>query len=159
MKHLISIILVYGAMVTIVSAEKPSFYSWSPWETDSVLTAWAIKRYVFQGAIFASVPKGETLEMAQAINTPDANYRRSGTKTAFEMAVYHHQLQFACLPTLKPLIRLLELAPWRKSTNSEAVKFEYHIKRLLPSQPQQHGLEPAFQYIDQYCQTHMKNKK
>ena len=156
MKHLISIILMYGVMATAVSAEKSPFYSWYPWETDSVLTAWVIKRHVFQGATFVSLPKGETLEMAQAINTPDANYRRNGTKTAFEMAVYHHHLQFACLTTLKPLIRLLELAPWRKSTNSEAVKFEHHIKQLLPSQPQQNGLAPAFQYIDQYCQAHLK---
>mgnify|MGYP001359814193 CR=1 FL=1 len=125
--------------------------TWAPWESDSAATAWVLKRHVYPDAAFQSLPKGAPIK-GLALDVPDAPYQRRATATAFEAAVGRHQIHTPCIARLTPWLRLLELAPWRKSTLPEAEAFEAQLTALLPKEPTVGGLEPAFAFLDTFCQ-------
>lgn len=127
------------------------FSTWAPWQTDSVAAAWALKRYVYPDAVFASVPKGTPLSEDEALDTPDSPYRRNGRQTAFDETLRINGIRLECSEKLGKIIRLLELAPWRKAENPEAEKFESELNRLIPLEPLPGELDAAFAYIDQFC--------
>jgi len=147
------IVLCLSVAVTsgISSAEPRTYSAWVPWQVDSVVTAWLLKRYVHPGALFENVPRGTILSPERALDTPASPYRRSGRHTAFEETLRIHKIHIACADKLGPIVRMLELASWRKSENPEAEKFELELNRLMPQGPAKGGLDAAFSYIDQYC--------
>lgn len=132
-------------------AEQKTFTTWLPWQVDSVVAAWVLKRYVHPDALFESAPRGTDIPSERALDTPASPYRRNGRQTAFDETMRIHKLRFACADKLAPIVRMLELAPWRKSENPEAEKFELELNRLMPQGSTKGGLDSAFSYIDQYC--------
>lgn len=126
--------------------------TWAPWEVDSTVTAWYLKRNVIQNAEFRSLPKGTHIEPEASIDIPDSPYRRDARNTAFDSAIKKHSITSSCTDKLAKIVRLLELAPWRKSTSTEAEAFERGILPLLPRQPSDGGLEQAFGYLDKFCE-------
>lgn len=143
-------VLVLAAS-TSCRAETRTYATWIPWQVDSVVAAWVLKRYVEPGAVFESVPRGTPLPPERALDTPNSPYRRNGRQTAFDETLRINKVRFACADKLGPIVRMLELAPWRKSENPDAEKFELELNRLMPQGPARGGLEAAFAYIDQYC--------
>lgn len=139
------------ALVTVATAQGQTVSTWAPWETDSVATAWVLKRQVYPDAAFQSLPRGTPLE-GLSLDVPTAPYHRTATRTTFEAAIERHSIQTPCVARLTPLIRLLELAPWRKSTNPDAEAFEARLAPLLPLEPTVGGLEKAFALLDAFCQ-------
>lgn len=127
-----------------------TYATWLPWEADSVATAWVLKRHVAPEARFVALPKGADLEGAEGIDVPGSPYRRSGRRAAFDEALRLNGIDTPCTRQLQPMIRLLELAKWRKSSMPEAQAFEAGLVPLLPQSP---GEEPtaAFDYIDRFC--------
>lgn len=154
MRRFLFFILVVSSFVGgcgVGYSQAASYSTWVPWQVDSVAAAWVLKRYVQPDAKFSSVPRGTSLPTAMALDTPDSPYRRSGRMTAFEQALRLHKVDVSCRGDLKKVVRLLELAPWRKMENPAAEKFEHDLNLLLPAGPTAGGLEAAFNYIDNYC--------
>lgn len=140
--------------------ESGTYSTWVPWQVDSVVAAWVLKRYVHADAIFESVPRGTSLSPERALDTPASLYRRNGRQTAFDETLRINKLRFACADKLGPIVRMLELAPWRKSENPGAEKFESELNRLMPQGTTKGGLEAAFGYIDRFCgNTEVKGKR
>jgi len=135
-----------------VAGAAPGVYTtWMPWEADAVVTAWVLKRYVAPNAHFVAQPRGfEPVQGEAGIDMPDSPYRRSGRNTAFDAALRIHNIDTPCTRRLQPMVRLLELAKWRKSSMPAAEAFEAELVPLLPGRP---GEEPdaAFAFIDRYC--------
>lgn len=146
---ILSLLFISGLAAAETTA--PLYVTWHPWQVDSVLAAWALKRFVFMEAGFASVPKGTPIAAGQALDIPDSAYRRNGLRTAYEEVLRLHHLVAPCAERLRPIARVLELAQWRKSEYPEAENFEAGLLPLLPTQPTGDGLTPAFAYIDQFC--------
>jgi hypothetical protein len=134
------------------------YATWAPWQADSALAAWALKRFVDPDAQFESVATGTRLAPERALDTPDSPYRRSGARTAFEEVARVHKLDVACIERLRPIVRVLELARWRKSESPQAESFEAALNQRLPHEPGRGGLEPAFSYIDSFCATALDAK-
>lgn len=132
-------------------AETKTYATWLPWQVDSVVAAWALKRYVEPKAQFESVPRGTVLPAERALDTPASPYRRNGRQTAFDETIRINKIRVPCAERLAPIVRVLELAPWRKAENAEAEKFEIELNRLMPQGPAKGGLDAAFSYIDQFC--------
>lgn len=155
MKHLCFIFLFILMTVSSLNAQPPVYKTWAPWEPDSFLAAWALKRYVYPEAEFMSFPKGTPLLPGTApemmIDTPDAKYRRNATKTAFEEVVRIHNLKIPCYQQIRAIVRLLEMGRWQKSQNRKAEDFETGLLPLLPREPAKGGLDAAFAYVDTFC--------
>jgi hypothetical protein len=139
------------------AADVPSqrtYATWTPWQADSVLAAWALQRYVHPEAQFESLPRGTPIPADTALDTPDSPYRRSGVRTAFEEVLRLHRVpQDPCIEKLRPIVRLLELAAWRKAEMPDAEQFETELSALLPVSPTKGGLERALEYVDRFCAT------
>ena len=123
------------------------YKTYSRWEIDAVFVAWLISRHVDKNAEFHVVPKGTHIETKYAINTPNSRFRRSGRETAFESALRYYHIHNDCSDKLIPIVRVLEMAPWRKSENIHILKFESDAVRLLKDE----NLSAVFGYIDNYC--------
>lgn len=133
-----------------VSAQ--TFETWAPWEVDTVVSAWTLKRFVDPSAEFLSKPKGAPVSGAFSLDTPDSPYKRGARNTAFDEVVRRNALASPCLERLAPIVRTLELSPWRKSAHPESEAFEQGLVPLLPGAPEG-SLEPAFHYLDEFCRT------
>lgn len=124
------------------------------WEADSVLVAWLIKKHVDKEAIFSSIPRGERIEKKFSINTPYSPLRRNARYTAFDAATRIYGVESQCVDKIRPLIRVLEMTPWRKHEHLEALNFEKGLAPLLPVETGEGKLEDAFSYIDAFCSPH-----
>ena len=145
----IFIILILS--INLIYAEDRHYKSYVPWETDSIFVAWLIKRYVDKNAVFSTVPKPQKIDKEYAINTSNSKMRRSSRFTAFEAAVRIYNINDLCIDKLKPVIRILEMTPWRKHEDMNSFRFEEGIVKLFPKESGIQSLEKAFTYIDKYC--------
>ena len=123
----------------------------SPLEADSVLVAWLIKRHVEPAAQFAILSKQKAGPDSSAINTPHSPLRRSARFTAFDAAVRLYDVNNSCVATIQPLVRILEMTPWRKAEYPEALRFEQGLFSLLPDNPTGDDLEKAIAFVDSFC--------
>ena len=148
-------IIIKTVMVLLISipvlAQTPKYVANAPWEPDSILVAWLIKRHVAIDARFESVPKGTEIDQTYSINTSDSPLRRSARFTAFEMAQLYFKVQDECIEKLRPIIRIVEMTPWRKHEKMNAMHFEAGLMPLMPVEAGVHDLSPAFEYIDNFC--------
>ncbi len=144
--------LVFLLLVNLLYAEGRHYKSYVPWETDSILVAWLIKRYVDKDATFATVKKPTKIEKEYAINTSYSDMRRSSRFTAFEAAARIYKLDNVCIDKLKPIIRVLEMTPWRKHEDMRSFRFEEEIVPLFPTESGEQSLDDVFNYIDKYCE-------
>ena len=123
-----------------------------PLETDSVLVAWLVHNHIDPEAVFTlHSPRPESAKPATAINTADSPFRRSFRFTAFDEATRIHHLESPCISRLKPMVRLLEMTPWRKSEYPDALQFERKLSNRLPTNPDHLAFADAFAFIDSYC--------
>ena len=135
------------AMILLPSLYASVYKTYTRWEIDALFVAWVISRHVEPQAQFIVIPKGSDIEPPFAINTPKSRFRRSGRETAFESALRYYKIHTACTEKLTPIIRILELAPWRKSEDPKVLGFENDIHTIL----QESNISAAFDYIDHYC--------
>jgi hypothetical protein len=128
-----------------------------PLETDSLLVAWLIKNHVDKDAVFSIVPKSEKVDKNSSINTPNSPYRRSARFTAYDSAIRIFDIKDDCAGRIQPLVRILEMTPWRKHEYPEALRFEQDLVPLFPEKPGSGGLDKAFAFVDSYCSTSGSN--
>lgn len=138
-------------LATPPAAAESVLRTWHPWQLDSVLVAWALTQVKSPPPTFESVARGTDIPAEHAIDTPDSPYRRTGQRTAFDEALRLTHLQHPCSARLREAVRVIELAPWRKTEFPAVEAFEARVLAALPAQPGRGGLERAMAEIDRYC--------
>jgi hypothetical protein len=147
------IIAVWFVSLMLISSLHASVYkTYTKWEIDALFVAWLINRHVDKSAEFHVVPKDTYIERKYAINTPNSRFRRSGRETAFESALRYYHIHNNCSNKLIPIIRVLEMAPWRKSEDIHILNFESDVVSLLKDE----NISAVFRYIDNYCKGEVK---
>ncbi len=142
------IVVLWLISLILLSSLYASIYkTYAQWEIDALFVAWLISRHVDKDAEFRVVPKGTSIEAKHAINTPNSRFRRSGRETAFESALRYYNIHNDCSNNLIPIIRLLEMAPWRKSEDLHILSFEKDVVTRLKDG----NISAVFEYIDNYC--------
>ncbi len=142
------IVVLWAISLILISPLQATVYkTYSQWEIDALFVAWLISRHVDKDAAFRVVPKGTSIEAKYAINTPNSRFRRSGRETAFESALRHYDIHNDCSDKLTPIIRVLEMAPWRKSEDMHILSFESDVVTRLKDG----NISAVFEYIDNYC--------
>lgn len=147
-----SIIILIISLQNTVFAKDITYITYVPWESDSVLVAWLINRYVDRDIKFESLAKGEKIKLPLTINTPNSKLKRNARYSAFETTVKYLKIkEDKCIKKLTKVIKILEMVPWQKHNYGDAMTFEQKIIPLLPSAPQKDGLDRAFKFIDKFC--------
>jgi hypothetical protein len=111
-------LLLVVATVSGIKADPAVFYTWAPWETDSLAAAWAIKRYVDPKAVFVSVARGSKIASGNTIDVPNSPYRRSARTTAFDAVIRIHRIESTCIERKVANISLLPQPMNRATTPS-----------------------------------------
>ena len=144
--------------LSIVSLSAQTYKTYYPWESDSVLVAWTIDRFVDKNATFMTVDKKkEKIAKKNSINSSNSDLRRTARFTAFEMALHHYKIKSnGCIDELKRVIRVLEMTPWKKHEYLKALKFEEDFVPTFPSKIGEDGLDKAFETIDNFCKDSKK---
>lgn len=142
-----SLIYLFMALSFSLSLNASTYKTYTQWEVDALMSAWLISRFVESDAKFSIVKKGSIIDKEYAINTPNSKYRRGAKETAFESVLRQFSISDSCTKSLIPIIRVVELAPWRKSEYLYILNFENEIVDILNKD----GIERAFIYIDNYC--------
>ena len=131
------------------------YRTYSRWEPDGILAAWVIHRFVDPEAAFEAVPKGTKIEKGFSINTSRSVLKRTGRETAYEKALrYYHLKGDSCDRIFLPMIRVLELAPWKKTRSPELMTFE----EALRHQVAKGGMSAAFSFLQSYCHQKREGK-
>jgi len=144
-KKTIILLFVYFSIASSLNASV--YKTYTQWEVDAIFVSWLINRYVDKQSEFIVVKKGTFIDEEYAINTPKSRFRRGGKETAFESALRQLNIRNNCSDALVPIIRILELAPWRKSEYLYVLNFENNLVNIL----EKDGIEKVFNYIDNYC--------
>ena len=147
-----SIIVLFAFVLFLSPLNATVYKTYAQWEVDALFVAWLINRHVEKDSEFIIVKKGTLIEAKYAINTPNSRFRRSAKETAFESALREFNIRNSCTDTLTPIIRILELAPWRKSEYHHVLTFESDLVTRLKQQ----DISAAFDYIDSYCKENEK---
>ena len=145
---------IVGVVVLFQSATYAKTYTtYYPWESDSVLVAWVIQKFVDPEAKFVSIDKRkEKVDKENSINTSNSKLRRIARFTAFEMALKHYEVKdSACTDELKRVIRVLEMTPWKKNEFEDILAFEEGFVPLLPKALEDNNLTKSFDYINNFC--------
>jgi len=144
-KKIVVLVFIFSLFFTSLNASV--YKTYSQWEVDAIMVAWLIHSYVEKDSEFMLVEKGSYIDKDYAINTPNSKFRRGAKETAFESALRQLRIGNSCTDKLVPIIRVVELAPWRKSEYLYILNFEQEIVTLLHKD----GLNSTFLYIDNYC--------
>ncbi len=129
------------------SLEALTYKTYAQWEVDAVAVAWVIHTYIDKNADFSIVKKGVHIKDELSINTPNSRFRRSAKETAFESALRYYKINNECTQKILPLVRVIEMAPWRKSEDLQVLNFEKDIVQTLEKK----DIFATFEYIDQFC--------
>ncbi len=134
------------------------YYAYYPYESDSVLTAWLIRKFRDPQALFAGIEKGEHVRIDPKfqINTAQSRFRRSARFTAYESAKKILNIHDPCAEKLVKVSRILEAAPWRKQQYPTITTFERMLHEALPKTPDPSNLDKAFKVIDRFCEKDAK---
>jgi len=86
--------------------------TWENMEVDKCASAWLLKRHVDDRAEFVFFPVGELVTGAIAFDTPDAELRRTGTRSTFENILAINGINDTCLDRIAAIIHQLEVSSW-----------------------------------------------
>ncbi len=148
--------VVIGFLLLFQSAiyAKDNVYkTYYPWESDSVLVAWVIHKFVDSNATFIAVDKKvEKIGKKNSINSSNSKLRRTARFTAFEMALNYYKIKESkCTDELKRVIRVLEMTPWKKHEYEDILAFEEKFVTLFPKKLEDNNLTKSFEYLDNFC--------
>ncbi|MEW6167766.1 MAG: chromate resistance protein ChrB domain-containing protein [Pseudomonadota bacterium] len=126
--------------------------TWEPWEPDTAVAAWVLARFVDPNLRFESYPRGTRLQAVEALDTPDARYRRSARETATEAVVRIHRVAQPCLGPIVEWVRVIEIGKWSKAAVPQAEAFEAGLVARLPQgQSGPVDVGPVFEWLDRQC--------
>ena len=143
-----NIIFILIILFGVHSAYARTYKTYAQWEVDAVAVAWLIQKYIDKEANFEIVKKETPIQAEQAVNTPNSRFRRTAKETAFESALRYYKIDSSCTKKIVPLVRVIEMAPWRKSEDMRVLNFEKDVVTKL----QEEGIFAVFEYIDHFCE-------
>jgi hypothetical protein len=94
--------------------ERHTYSTWRNLEIDKCASAWLIKRFVDEEAVFQFHPVGELISVGIPFDTPDAELRRYHNLSTFESILAKHGIEDWRLKRIGMVIHQLELISWEE---------------------------------------------
>ena len=126
--------------VTNGSPNTPTRYVvWEPLEPDKVASLWLIRRHIHKSAAIDFVPKGTFVTNGIAIDTPDANFRRTHTLSCYQSLLQYHAITNAELIAIGAITHDIEINSWGAKQFPESESLETELTAIVEANP----LNPA----------------
>ena len=120
---------VYAA-VAPHSSTTPTFVTWNSLEPDKWSSIWLIRRHINSDATIEVHPAGDPLGDGIPFGVPQAEYKRSGTHSAFESLLVGFDQQDAALQRMGRIITAIETTAWSAPSDPEVHIVEQSFRRL-----------------------------
>ncbi len=93
------------------------YYTWDGLEPDKWGSVWLLKRHIDPASKLSIVPPGAQMKDAVAIDTPQAQYKRSGGRSTFEnmTLAFGHETD-PVLVKIGSIIKELEISAWTRNS-------------------------------------------
>jgi hypothetical protein len=130
------------------------FTTWDVLEPDRVVAMWIYQRFVSREARFHFVAPFTRIAFGTPFDTPEAETRRTGARSATEVLVDKHALgSDAKIRMLARMTHLYEISPWLIPSDRAAQSVGYRIKEFAKDcKPEETRLcaERIFAYLDEW---------
>jgi hypothetical protein len=131
----------------------PHLYTtWDVLEPDRVAALWVQRRFVDPQARFHFLPPFSRILFGKPFDTPEAEVRRTGTKSATEVLLAQHGLEAdPKLSSLARMTHLCEITPWLLPSDRAAHQLAQGIKdtvELLPGGAVGDAAQRVFAWLD-----------
>jgi hypothetical protein len=129
-----------AAFVLVCSKPEPddkhTYSTWENLEIDKCASAWLIKRFVDEKAVFKFYPVGELISEGIPFDTPDAAFRRYHNLSTFESILAKHQIEDWRLKEIATAVHQLEVISWeerRIDRNELTTRLEESVRGTIES--------------------------
>ncbi len=134
-------------------AESPGQHLYSTgsiMEVDRCASAWLIKRFIDQDAVFRLYSEQELITTGIVFDRPEAKLQRTHALATFEVIMSEYEIEDQRVQYLAELIHDIEINFWGKKDNPESRKLETDIQQLVKSKTNsEEALKACFDYLDQ----------
>lgn len=132
----------------------PHLYSTgSTLELDRCASAWLIKRYVDQDAVFKFFADGELIEEGTAFDTPDSKLTRTHNQATFEVILKAYNISDQRVHKLAAIIHDVEVNFWGAKQFQQSRIVEKDINRIISESKDNHEcLVKCFRYFDRFIE-------
>lgn len=125
------------------------YVTWKGLEPDKIASAWLIKRFVDQKAVFRFVPKGTPIKEGIPFDTPFSKLARSHNRSTFESILDAVKAEDPVLREVGLIVRDIEVNTWGKKTTEEAAGVDAIFRGLVRSCPSEmECLDKGFVILD-----------
>lgn len=133
------------------------YVTWNALEPDRVATLWALRRFVDPDARFHFVEPFSHTTLGRQVDMPEAEIRRSGTRSATEVLLAEQNLLGdPRLAELAEMTHLFEIARWRLPSRPAAFQLGRDLAAAMGQcapEDVQPCVESGFEFLDGWYET------
>jgi hypothetical protein len=133
----------------------PHLYTtWDVLEPDRIAATWMWSRFVDKQARFHFIPSFSRLTHGQPFDVPEAEIRRTGTRSATEVLLARHRLEGdPKLALLGRMAHLYEITPWQIGTDAAPSRLGRQLKEITSPEidlSRQQTVQRIFAWLDRW---------
>lgn len=121
--------IAYAVISTMDSSVKV-FVTWDSLEPDKWSSIWLIKNHIDPNSVVEVRPTGDPLDNGIAFGVPQAEYKRSGSRSTFEGLLLGFNQQDPILEKFGRIITAIETTSWNSANDPLVHTVEQNFRRL-----------------------------
>lgn len=154
---LLKVIFLYSVLIvfaTGVEAQTTHLYTTgASMEIDRCASAWLIKRYVDQEAVFQFFPEESLITTGIVFDRPEGSLHRTHNRSTFEVIAEKYGISFPGYKRLAARIHDAEVNFWGGKQNSDSGKMIGDLKEMMRANKSNAGyFKQCFSYFDHLLQ-------
>ena len=153
MKNILTLLSLLILLTTNTYSQDCShlYSTGSVMEVDRCASAWLIKRFVDEDAIFKFIPEGELIRNGIAFDTPDAELCRTHNLSTFEVILDQYRISDKRLDQLAENIHDIEINFWGNKQSRRSCEVKRVVNEIIKtSENNEECLSKCFQYFDRF---------
>ncbi len=120
-------------------------------EIDRCASAWLIKRFVDEKAVFRFYPPESLITGIQTFDRPEGDWHRTHDKATFEVIAEDEGIKDRKITFIGNLIHDMEVNFWANKSNPETMRFASGLRRELEKgESSEDKLQRCFIFLDKY---------
>lgn len=134
MRSIITIIILCFNLQAGERYSKDIFVTWELFEADKLASIWLIEKFINSDAEIRIVPRDSEITKGTLFDTPDAYFKRTITKSTFEMLRDYYDVNDDNVDAIAKLIHDIEINKWAIKNYKITSKVEAFVSKLIRSE-------------------------
>lgn len=153
MRHILLAVLILFSLTQPAPGQtlkhQAIYSTWETMEIDKCASAWLLKRFVDQNAVFKFFPKGALIPEGIPFDVPEAQIRRYHNLSTFEYLLEKNSINDPALNRIALIIHDIEINFWgeKKMKNSEQIHLGFQ-KLIQTAQTPAECVDLGFEFFD-----------